>query len=169
MKRPRHLVSTLLLPVAMFALGWWIGSITTRSAERDSAERNRIAQQIDYVLASSVWINAMIEIAHEDPAERDTRFRNRLIMLIYDLARLERFHTGNDEDVFLMHASNSLQHLGVSDITELESAVRHARLIETAKAPFVDETHGDYETVRDFVTRALAYKHASTSTREAER
>ncbi|TWT79578.1 hypothetical protein CA13_09820 [Planctomycetes bacterium CA13] len=157
MKRPTYRIATLLLFVGMFALGWRFGVFTTRSAELTLAERTRTDEQVDYVLASAVWINKMIEIANEPPAERDTRFRNHLILQIYDLARTEKFQTGNNDGVFLMHGSHSLQHLGVSNYAELESAVRDARLVASAKEPFLDETNEDYDEIVDFVTRSIAY------------
>ena len=163
MKRPTYRIATLMLLVAMFAVGWRLGVFTTRSAERTSAERRRTDKQVDYVLASSVWINKMIEIANEPPAERDTRFRNHLILQIYNLARFEKFQTGNADGVFLMHGSHSLQHLGVSDYAELKSAVRDARLVASAKEPFLDETHEDYNEVVSFVTRSLAYDPNATA------
>src|SRR5690606_38497334 len=112
------------------------------------AQQARIDEQIHYVLASAVWINKMIEIAHEQPAERDTQFRNRLISQIRNLASLEKFHAGDDVDVFHMHASHSLQHLGVSSFAELQSSVRDARLVDTAKEPFLDEAHEEYSVIR---------------------
>ncbi|WP_419193949.1 hypothetical protein [Novipirellula herctigrandis] len=120
-------------------------------------ERTRTEKQVDYVLATSVWINKMIEIAHEEPEERDIRFHNHLILQLYDLARFEKFHTGNADGVFLMHASNSLQHLGVKTFPELQTAVRDARLVETAKGPFLDESNDSYSEILDFLTRSLAY------------
>ena len=104
-----------------------------------------------------MWINTLIEESRGDPEEREIRFRNHLVLQIYDLARFEQFHTGNAHDVFVMHGSNSLQHLGVSTLEQLQQKVNDSRLIDSAKLPYTDETHEEYDCVVDFVARCLSY------------
>lgn len=143
--------------IASFAVGWWFRGFTFDLSATLKVQRDHNAKQVDYVLASSVWINKLIEESRGDSEERDIRFRNHLVLQIYDLARFEQFHKGNANDVFVMHGSHSLQHLNVSTFEGLQDRVRDARLVDSAKLPYTDETHEDYARIQDFVVRCLAY------------
>ncbi|QDT08018.1 hypothetical protein K227x_64480 [Rubripirellula lacrimiformis] len=147
--------------MASFAVGWWFRGFTFDTSAELKSKRDQNAKQVDYVLASSVWINKLIEESRGDSEEREISFRRHLVLQIYDLARVEQFHTGNAQDVFVMHGSNSLQHLKVSTFEDLQERVRDARLVDSAKLPYTDETHEDHVRVRDFVVRCLAYDHSS--------
>lgn len=153
----QYRIFTLLLLIASFAVGWWVRGFVVDTPAAMELRRDQDAKQVDYVLASSVWINRLIEESRGDPEERAIRFRNHLVLQIYDLARFEQLHTGNAHDIFLMHGSHSLQHLNVSTFEGLQEQVREARLVDSAKLPYTDEMHEDYARIRDFVVRCLAY------------
>lgn len=143
--------------IACFAVGWWLRGFTFDTSAAPNSNRDNHAKQVDYVLVSLVWINKLIEESRRDAEEREIRFRNHLLLQIYDLARFEQFNTGNARDVFVMHGSHSLQHLNASTFADLQERVRDARLVESAKLPYTDETHEDYARIQDFVVRCLAY------------
>ena len=112
------------------------------------------------VLASSTWINKLISESRGDETERDIRFRSHLVVQIYDLARFEHLYTGNAPDIFVMHGSHSLQHLGVTSFASLQDEVRNARLVETVKHLFTNDDHNEHRLVYDFVSRCLEYDPA---------
>lgn len=153
----RFRIATLLCFVSSFAVVWSFRGFTDDSSAKRRLERNSVAERVDYVLATSVWTNVLIGVARGEPGEREIRFEVLLIGLILDLSRTEPFHTGNATDVFVMHGSNALLHLGVSTFGELQDAVRASRLIESFKRPFIDEEHEDHDRVREFTQRCLSY------------
>lgn len=158
MKKLPFLRPLAVLTLAIFfAVGWWLHGAFDRRNNRQMLERCENSLRVDSVLTASIWINKLIEVAGEAPAEREIQFENFLLLQLRNLALTEPYHSGDAHDIFLMHASNSLAHLGVSDYAGLQERVRGARLVERAKAPFLDHQHPDHNQVRDFVARAIAY------------
>lgn len=147
----------LIAAVGSFTTGWLARDYTTKDPTTQDKSRDEHKDDVDYVLASSVWINKLIEVARGDFAERELRFRGVLIRQVYDLARFEEYYTGNTQDAFLMHGANSLDHLGVSSFEQLQQETRNSRLVESAQRPFLDATHQDNNRLKDFASRCFAY------------
>ncbi|MFG0254073.1 MAG: hypothetical protein ACF787_03085 [Rhodopirellula sp. JB053] len=147
----------LIFALGGFATGFLLRDYSTATPAKQNDLRGEHQDDVDYVLASSVWINKLIEVARGDTEERELRFRGVLIRQVYDLARFEEYHTGNAYDVFLMHGANSLDHLGVASFEHLQQEARDSRLVESAKRPFLDASHQDYNRLTDFVSRCIAY------------
>ena len=153
----RYRISTLLFVVASFAVGWWFRGFTIQRSTENNLERIENAKTVAQVLASSSWINKLIEESRGDAVEREIRFHNHLIVQIYDLARFEPLYVGNAPDLFVMHGSHSLRHLNVASVKQLREIVEDARLVDSIKHPFTETSHAEYALVRDFVSRCLNF------------
>ncbi|MBN1910773.1 MAG: hypothetical protein JW818_13590 [Pirellulales bacterium] len=143
----------LLVVLAAFTSGWWFGARSegTRSAKRE-AEIETVAQALN----AATFINLTFQATDVDSPERRSRRRNGLLIseLLY-LARAEPYRKENQKDTFLRHADSALNLLRTRDLDELRRAVEKASLVNSVKAPFLDENNGEYDAMTDFVRRAF--------------
>ena len=146
-------ILSLVLIVAAFAAGWWLGS---RSEDARVANRATEREAVSHALNAATFINmAWQTIETASPETRDRRRKNLLISELLYLARAEPYGSEFQEDTFVMHADQALDLLGVKNQDELMHVVENAGLINSVTAPFLDPNDNEHNVIIDFIDRAF--------------